>query len=156
MMVCRDGELHKGEVGVGAKNFSPSRRLGCDDTRQMDCFATLTMTLFVSSMLRGSLRCLLTSVFALFSFGTKRIFAMTDALVFADTMTTNHRYCEERSDEAIHKKTNLLDCFAALAMTDAVVFADKNATPLAPHFQFSIFNFQLELELNSNYNEYTC
>jgi hypothetical protein len=28
-----------------------------------------------------------------------------------------------------------LDCFATLAMTDAFVIADKNATPLAPHFQ---------------------
>jgi hypothetical protein len=53
------------------------------------------------------------SVFALFSCGTKRIFAMTDAVVFADInavqtivsklSSTNHRHYEERSDEAIHK-----------------------------------------------------
>jgi hypothetical protein len=28
--------------------------------------------------------------------------AMTDAFVVADATTTNHRHCEERSDEAIH------------------------------------------------------
>jgi hypothetical protein len=55
--------------------------------------------------------------------------------VIANTMTTNHRHCEERSDEAIHKKTNLLDCFAALAnfsstesMTDTLVIANTMTT----------------------------
>jgi hypothetical protein len=27
------------------------------------------------------------------------------------------RHCEERSDEAIHKRRHMLDCFAPLAMT---------------------------------------
>jgi hypothetical protein len=59
---------------------------------------------------------------------------MTDFSVIANATPTNHRHCEERSDEVIHKTMSLLDCFAALAnasstesMTDAIVIA--NATP---------------------------
>jgi hypothetical protein len=61
--------------------------------------------------------------------------AMTDSVVIANTKATNHRHwlrrtcvCEERSDEAIHKKMSLLDCFAPLAMTDSVVIANTKAT----------------------------
>jgi hypothetical protein len=45
---------------------------------------------------------------------------------------------------SINNHSSFSDCFATLAnvsstesMTDAVVFADTNATPLAPHSQFS-------------------
>jgi ribosomal silencing factor RsfS len=61
--------------------------------------------------------------------------AITDNVVIANTKATNHRHYEERSDEAIHNKTSLLDCFATLAnvsstesMTDNVVIADTKAT----------------------------
>jgi hypothetical protein len=67
-----NGELHNGDMVVGAKNFSPPRRLGCDDTRQMDCFAALAMTDSPEIVVRVN-----TSVFTLFSYGTKRIFTKT-------------------------------------------------------------------------------
>jgi hypothetical protein len=51
---------------------------------------------------------------------------MTDSLVITNTKATNHRHCEERSDEAIH--IAFMDCFAALAMTDNVVIANTKAT----------------------------
>jgi hypothetical protein len=48
---------------------------------------------------------------------------------------TQSCHCEERSDEAIHLKTSLLDCFAALAnfsstesMTDTFVIVDTMTT----------------------------
>jgi hypothetical protein len=40
----------------------------------------------------------------------------------------NHRHCEERSDEAIHLKTSLLDCLASPTITDAFVIADTMTT----------------------------
>jgi hypothetical protein len=56
------------------------------------------------------------SVFALFSCGTKRIFAMTDVVVLPLAVTDvvvlpfetaiNHHHCKERSDEAIHENKN--------------------------------------------------
>jgi hypothetical protein len=99
----------------------------------MDCFAALAMTDTPEIVVRVN-----TSVFAFFSFGTKRIFAMTDAVVI----------------DANNLAQAFMDCFAALAMTDAVVFADANATSLAHRFQFSIrflsspviFNFQFKKE----------
>ena len=33
------------------------------------------------------------------------------------TLGDSSRHCEERSDEAIHRKQRELDCFASLAMT---------------------------------------
>jgi hypothetical protein len=50
-----------------------------------------------------------TSVFALFSFSTTRIFTMTDTVVI---------YADDFAQA-------FMDCFVTLAMTDAVVFADR-------------------------------
>jgi hypothetical protein len=102
MMVCRGGELHNDDIVgagfarphhrrrpndelhnddmvVGAKNFSPSRRLGCDDNHKMDCFAALAMTDAVVIDADDFAQAFMDCFAAL---------AMTDAVVFADNQTS--------------------------------------------------------------------
>jgi hypothetical protein len=87
---------------------------------------------------------------------------MTDAVVIADTKImqvivnkpslTNHRHCEERSDEAIHFWTtgtnvphfqfSIFNFHCEERSDEAIHFWTTGTN--APHFQFSIFNFQLD------------
>jgi hypothetical protein len=53
---------------------------------------------------------------------------MTDAFVFA----------------------NVADAMVFANVTDTVVFANTNASPRAPHFQFSMFNVQLDADKQSS------
>jgi hypothetical protein len=121
-----NGELHNGDMVVGAKNFSPPRRLGCDDNHKMDCFAALAMTDAVVIDAYNLAQAFMDCFAAL---------AMTDAVVIdANVSQTIVNKPSTTND------TRLMDCFAALAnasstesMTDAVVFAD-NQTSFLPNF----------------------
>jgi hypothetical protein len=98
----------------------------------MYCYATLATTLFVNPITvvpkghnfhnRRSATCGIGGIGAHHNLYPKGRTDVAQTLVNKPS-STNHRHCEERSDEAIHEAKKLLDCYA---------------TPPAPHFQFSI------------------